>query len=235
VEHDIIKEILDKANIPGTEKKTRLLEHYAELIYETGGKMNLTGYQTKSDILHELILSSFKPFIDGDVPRGTYFADIGSGQGVPGIPVAIIYDEMNGVLIDSNARRIAFIDYVKDELRLDNVKTVCGRVEELAHRREYRERFDAIYARAMGQIYLVMEMGSALVAPGGVLYLYSKSREDQIEDSVLLHGNRLNLVLNDEYTTPGIGGIAFTKTGPIDHIYPRRHAAILRESRRRGC
>lgn len=235
MEQKAIQEILERLGISGIEKKSQLLLRYAEMIYNVGQKMNLTGHQSKSVILNELVLHSIIPLVEECVPRGTCFADIGSGQGVPGIPVAIIYNEMDGVLIDSTSRKIAFLNYVIDTLQLNNLHTLCGRVEEIARRDEYREKFDVVYARAMGQMYLVMETGSALVVPGGVLFCYSKTKMSSIEQYILDHGDRLKLAVSDKFSKLNSPGIIFTKSGAVDDIYPRRHAVILREARRREC
>ena len=71
---------------------------YANLLHETNKKFNLTGIpQSMGIILNTLIIGSIEPVIRLNVPRGTLYADIGSGAGIPGIPMGIIHDHLRGI------------------------------------------------------------------------------------------------------------------------------------------
>lgn len=233
MKHDNLEDIINKLNIENAGEKLNKLYKYAEIIEESSEKINLTSFDGVPQILQDLIASSIKPMAN-NVLRGTRFADIGSGQGIPGIPISIIFENMNGILIDSNSRRVSFIEYVIDRLSLTNVTALYGRVEDVARNSRYREKFDLVFARAMAKLYVVIEVGSPLVRPDGLLYVYSNKGIDFRNHRLVSHYKNLNLNYEKSDAISTHEGILFKKLGSADGMYPRRYAQILRESRQIG-
>jgi len=218
------------------EDKTEKLVHYGKLIHAENSKYNLTGHKSFDDIMNGLIIDSLAPLKFSDVPRGTSAADMGTGAGVPGIPLAILHPEVAFTLFDSNSRKIRFIDYIADELGLGNVKGVCGRIEEIGRDREYRESFNIVVSRAMSDIYSACELCSPFLKPGGCMFLYVSEKQKQIPSPVVEHLKKLSLdIIKDGKTvTPFIidstSGLLLYKASPVADIYPRRISAIRRGS-----
>jgi 16S rRNA (guanine527-N7)-methyltransferase len=231
VEHNLLQQWAIDNGIKLSPAKERVLLAYAESIYVTNKKYNLTGYKTVPDIIQHLIIESIDPILSVNVPRGTIFADIGTGAGIPGIPLAIFNDMWNGVLIDSNNKKISFIQNIVHNYAIDNLHTEYGRIEELAHGR-LRDSFDYVFSRAVGEIYFVIEVGAPMVKMGGILYIYSNVQPGVLPEPVNAHAAELGLSLLylDDYKKHGFkNGLIFIKSAQTDTRYPRAMPVIKRE------
>ncbi len=212
------------------------LTRYAKIIHSENEKYNLTGHKTIEDIIQNLIIESLTPLNLADVPRGTSAADMGTGAGIPGIPLAVVYPDIEFTLFDSNSKKIRFIDYVSEELSLKNIKPRCGRIEELSREREYREKFDIVLSRAMSNVYTAAELCSPFIRPGGYFYLYISERQKNLPPPVKEHLKKLSLEFSSiEKPTLSlhiktISGLLLEKKAPVADIYPRRISAIKRGS-----
>lgn len=211
-------------------KKLSLLVNYAKEIYSENKKFNLTGHKTLEDIINNLIIGSLEPLIDINVPRGTLFADIGTGSGIPGIPIAIKHDSCNGILFDSNLKKIRFINKTSSELNINNIKGVDIRVEDAARSEEYREKFDFVFTRAMSDIYTVAELGAPLLKVGGYLFLYINKKQIDYNDHVSEHIIKVGLSadITDSSRILTVDGLFLKKINRTDDMYPRRMAVIKR-------
>jgi 16S rRNA (guanine527-N7)-methyltransferase len=107
-----------------------------------------------------------------ELPDHGRIADIGSGAGLPGIPLAIAYPAASFVLIEPRRARVAFLEAVAAELELSNVSVLGARAEGV------RERFDAAVARAVSSPARTWELAAALLEPGGMLVYWAGARFD---------------------------------------------------------
>ena len=112
-------------------------------------------------VLHLLDSLSVLPHLEG---AGSVL-DVGSGAGLPGIPVAIAMPHAAVTLLDSSHKKAAFLEQAKAELGLANVRVVCDRVEQW----QPHERFDAVVSRAFSDLGDFISQAQHLVAPGGRL------------------------------------------------------------------
>ena len=83
--------------------------------------------------------------------------DIGTGAGFPGIPLAIVNEKSNIVLLDSLNKRINFLNNVIQKLELSNVKAIHGRAEDLAKIVQHREKYDIVISRAVAPFNVLLE------------------------------------------------------------------------------
>lgn len=96
--------------------------------------------------------------------------DLGSGAGLPGLPLALLWPESRWTLVDAGGRRVEFLAAAVDALGIgDRVRVVEGRAEELARREELRGRFDLVVARGFGPPAVTAECGAGFLAVGGRL------------------------------------------------------------------
>ena len=161
-------------------------------------------------------------------PRpGERWADLGSGAGLPGLPLAARYPDTAFTLIDAQRRRLAWVAATAAGLGLTNLTTVHGRLEDLGRGAE-RERFDVATARALGPLPVVAELGLPLVRVGGVL-IVPRGRPEEAElrearDACgILGGEVTSVVPNPASPIDPIGFVVImTKTVPTSPRFPRR-------------
>jgi 16S rRNA (guanine527-N7)-methyltransferase len=136
---------------------------HLELVAKWNRVHNLTAVRETSQmvVLHLLDSLSILPHLEG----ARTIADIGTGPGFPGIPVAIVRDDMTVTLVESSHKKCAFLQQAKTELALDNVAIACERVEKF----EPPARFDAVVSRAFSDLSDFVAQAGHLVAPGGKL------------------------------------------------------------------
>ena len=108
--------------------------------------------------------------------RPARVVDIGSGAGLPGIPMRIAEPALRLALIESNGRRCAFLSECRSSLGLEDVEVVCARAETAGHDPGLRGRFDVAVARAVAPLAVLVEYALPLLAPGALLAAPKGSR-----------------------------------------------------------
>jgi 16S rRNA (guanine527-N7)-methyltransferase len=143
-------------------QRARLAAHL-ELIAKWNRVHNLTAVRETAQmvVLHLLDSLSILPRLEG----ARSIADVGTGPGFPGIPVAIVRDDAAVTLVESSHKKCAFLQQAKTELALANVSIACERVERFAP----AEKFDVVVSRAFSDLSDFVAQAGHLVAPGGKL------------------------------------------------------------------
>jgi 16S rRNA (guanine527-N7)-methyltransferase len=161
------------------EQEARLVAHL-DLLDEWSSRMNLTAIRDRPAQLTKHLLDSLTvlPFL-----HGNRIADVGSGAGFPGVPLAIVEPGRHFALIESTGKKCRFLEHVRDTLGLANVEVVQARAE--AYRPEMR--FDTVIARAVGPLAGLVKVAGHLVVGGGRL-LAMKGRYPEDELAARLSG-----------------------------------------------
>jgi 16S rRNA (guanine527-N7)-methyltransferase len=161
------------------EQEAKLIAHL-DLMDEWGARMNLTAIRERDQQITKHVLDSLSvlPHL-----RGTRVADVGSGAGFPGIPLAIALPAVHFALIESTGKKCRFLEHVRDALGLPNVEVIQSRAE--AHKPEVR--YDTVLARAVGPVADLVRNAGPLVAAGGRL-LAMKGRHPEDELAKKLNG-----------------------------------------------
>jgi 16S rRNA (guanine527-N7)-methyltransferase len=139
------------------------LEQHLQLIARWNRVHNLTAVRETEQmvVLHLLDSLSVLPHLES----ARTVLDVGSGPGLPGIPIAIARPDAHVTLLDSSHKKCAFLRQAKTELGLSNVEVVCDRVENW----NPGPRFDAVVSRAFSDLADFVAQAQHLVAPGGRL------------------------------------------------------------------
>jgi len=107
-------------------------------------------------------------------PAARSLLDLGSGAGLPGVPLKIVRTDLRVTLLESRQRRASFLSTVSRELGFEGVRVVCARAENVMH--ELGGSFDAVVARCAGHPDHVIALGERLARPGGVVLVSGPPR-----------------------------------------------------------
>lgn len=130
-----------------------LLKEYVARLLSWNQRINLVSRATSTDdIWISHILHSISPLFVVEIPDGSRLLDIGSGGGLPGIPMAIVRRDMDVTLIDSISKKTAALENMVHELGLPNVTVVTGRAEDQSFNPVLSSNFDVITARAVAPL-----------------------------------------------------------------------------------
>jgi 16S rRNA (guanine527-N7)-methyltransferase len=170
------------------------LVHLLEELERWNRTYNLTAIRQREDMLTHHLLDSLS--IHPDL-QGTTVADVGTGAGFPGLPLAVVNPQRRFTLVDSNGKKIRFVQHAARELALDNVEGLHGRVESVQAARP----FDTVVSRAFAQLPVMVANVASLCGPGTrVLAMKGKWPQDEIDAlpaGWLQQGSR-------ELTVPGL-------------------------------
>lgn len=161
-----MRKILEKAlaehRIFVTPEQIQKLLDYLNLIQQWNRVFNLTAITDPVDMVYLHIIDSLLvgPYLHGD-----RCLDIGSGAGLPGIPLAIMYPQLSFTLLDKNNKKTRFLTQTIAELKLKNVNVVHARSEDFAE----GTGFDSILSRAFGKLNEFAQVTQHLLNPFGLL------------------------------------------------------------------
>lgn len=146
----------------GSEEK---LLAYLLLLGKWNRVYNLTAVREVERMVSHHLLDALAvvPFFQGDGPDGLRVLDVGSGGGLPGIPLAIVRPEWQVTLVDSIAKKTAFLRQAKTELELANLTVATSRVEDF----RVETRFDVITSRAFSDLKEFVTLTRHLLEPAG--------------------------------------------------------------------
>lgn len=204
--------------------------YYHELV-DWNERMNLTaiiGYE-EVQIKHFLdSLSVIAAIPPEDRARPLYFIDIGTGAGLPGIPLKIVLPDTRLVLLEATTKKTKFLEHLVAKLGLKEVEIVAGRAEEIAHDARYREKFDLVLSRAVASLPTLVELALPFCAAGGRFIAQKKGNIDkemaQSEKAIVLLGGALHEIIPVvlEGLADGRILVVIDKIKPTPPGYPRR-------------
>lgn len=210
---------------PNNQQKELFQQVYTEII--TANKyLNLTRITEPEDFLEKHIWDSLAPLFFLNFPVEKVI-DIGTGAGFPGIPVAIAFSDYEVTLLDSTTKKINFLTDLTTKLKIENVRTLIGRVEAIGKQEEHREQYDLALIRAVSKISVCIEYALPLLKKGGIVVLYRGSLSvKEIKKAQKVAQKLSGIVLKTEtFTTPLTQGIRnciyIKKIGLTSFDFPR--------------
>lgn len=173
-----------------SEEKLNLFEKYYNILTYYNQKFNLTAITEKNEVYLKHFADSLlgAKYIEGS------FIDVGSGGGFPAIPLKIFKPELKATLLEATGKKCEFLKEVVKELELKDVNIVCGRAEEIAHDKFYREKFDVATARAVAALPVLTEYCLPFIKCGGKFVAYKGDAELELslsENAIKILGGNL--------------------------------------------
>lgn len=170
---------------------------YAEMLVRWGSVFNLTAARTAQQIMDEHIQDSLSllPFLtkDGCV------LDVGTGAGLPGIPLAIARKDINFKLLDSRQKKINFVQHAVTSLQLPNVEPICARVEELS----LPVQVDMVVSRAFASLH-DFTTGISSLCDEKTQIVAMKGRVEQAKNEAAQLSAGFKLLNIEKVVVPGI-------------------------------
>src|SRR6266567_505630 len=198
------------------------LDEFARLISTWHGLMARTGRGLIDDSL--VLLDHL-----GDARS---LVDVGSGAGMPGIPIKIARPSLDVTLIEADQAKAAFLVHACAQLQLEHVEVVARRAEEAGHDPRLREAFDVAVARALAPLPVLVELCLPLVRVGGRLLAQKTEGEDpsRAVAAIELMGGKLSHVASAPSSARTAGTVVvIEKVWPTPSRYPRRPGVPARK------
>lgn len=204
-------------------------ERFVALLLDANRRVNLTRVTAPEAVarLHLLDALAALPLLDAHNPAEVI--DLGSGGGLPAIPLALARPEVRWTLVDSIGKKAAMLREFVAALGLRNVEVLADRAEALGQDARQRGRYPIVTARACAPLPILAELALPLVQMGGVLLAW-KGPLDQGDDEVRrgraaigqLGGGRLEILESGVTSLGGHRFVVVPKVRPTPARYPRR-------------
>lgn len=182
--YDIMKTAADEVNIEFNEDMYNKFIKYMRLVQEWNQKINLTAITEDEEFIKKHFIDCIKAFKSPELKGAKTVIDVGTGAGFPGLPIAILRDNIEVTLLDSLNKRVNFLNLVVKELGLKNVKTIHSRAEDGARNKDLREKFDIATSRAVANMAVLSEFCLPYVKISGYFVaLKGPAIEEELENS----------------------------------------------------
>ena len=220
-----LQKSLDNVGVAlSSEQIVRLLDYF-DLVKNAG--FNLTAITEEEDF----IVKHYEDSLAGvsEIPAGAKVLDIGCGGGFPCVPLAIAREDLTVVGIDSTAKKTTFVSESAKAIGINNLTTIAGRAEEM---RDLFGKFDAVTARAVASLRILLELAAPMLKVGGVFLAY-KADESELAESKnalktlnmqFIHSKTLTLS-NGEHRAI----LVFKKAGETPDKFPRQYGTIKKK------
>jgi len=215
-------------NIHLTGRQVMSLITYERELMDWNQKFNLTAIREMEAIRTKHFLDSFSCVLAWKANPPTRLVDVGTGAGFPGLPLKILYPNLQLTLVESVGKKAMFCQHITRVLGLDGVDVIQARAETLGQDPKHREAYDWAVARAVAQMNVLSEFLLPLVKVGGMMLAQKgesgPAEAQSAEGAMKLLGGRLKQVM--QVNLPGVADDRFLvlveKTAATPPKYPRK-------------
>lgn len=192
---EIMQQVFDEMSVPVSISEVQaglFYQFYIDLV-ETNKNVNLTAITEENEVIIKHFADSAALLLAvKDLGVKEYsLLDLGTGGGFPGIPLAILFPNLQLTLADSLNKRILFIQREAEKLGLKNINAVHGRAEDLARNAAYREKFDICVSRAVANLSTLSEYCIPFIHNEGLFIPY---KSGNIEEELKSAGNAMKIL-----------------------------------------
>lgn len=212
------------------DEQFKLFDIYKDFLRSENEKYNLTRLDTEELIYEKYFYNSIAPFIGVDI-ENKKILDIGSGSGVPGIILKVVEPTINLTILESNAKKMKFMQELCKLLSFDDVEFILERAEICAP--QHKEEFDIVTSRAVSALNVLLEISCQFAKIGGLLIEpKSTAYEDELTDSMQLLGD-FGLAMPEikNYDAKNMF-LYFKKIKTTNWHYPREWKEIIKNNKK---
>ncbi len=212
-------------------EQVQQFETYYNELTDWNQRVNLTAITGYEDVQVNHFLDAltvvlvWQPPADNVEPK---VIDIGTGNGIPGLPLKIAFPNIQLTLLEATTKKVAFLQYLKDRLSLEDVEIIAGRSEEAARDTRYREAFDLVLSRAVAPLPTLTELTLPFCTVGSSVVVHKKGdikeELEQASRAIDICGGKLREVMAvglPEFTDQRYL-LVIAKVSTTPEKYPRR-------------
>ena len=231
---EILAARADEAGIPLTAEQIGQFSVYHEMLLDWNTRMNLTALTAPEDVAVKHIIDSLTAYDAALFDGARTLIDVGTGAGLPGIPLAVYAPHLTVTLLDSLNKRVRFLTEVTAAMGLQNVRCIHARAEEAARTAEHRAAYDIAVSRAVARLPVLLEYTLPFVRVGGTLLAlkgraYAEEQKEARRAAEVLGGGRITA---RPVHLPGLDDVrailTVTKERQTPAAYPRGGGAPTR-------
>ncbi|EKQ57777.1 MULTISPECIES: 16S rRNA (guanine(527)-N(7))-methyltransferase RsmG [unclassified Clostridium] len=232
--YDLMCQASEDVGIQLSKEQFEKFTDYMKLLQEWNEKINLTAIIEDEEIIKKHFIDSIKSFKRVEIKNAGNLIDVGTGAGFPGLPIAIMKEDIKVTLLDSLNKRINFLNTVITTLGLSNVTTIHSRAEDGARDSKLREKFDVATSRAVANMSVLSEFCLPYVRVGGsFIALKGPAVEQEINQSLnaikILGGELANICeVHIEGTELRHNLVVVKKVKECPKVYPRKAGLITK-------
>lgn len=216
--HALLEQRLQAQGIDFPRTAVQKMARYQEMLEDWNGRMNLTGDASFEALLDAHLMDSLAPLsVAGLLPENAAVIDVGSGAGLPGVPLAIVRPDLQITLLDSQLKRVTFLEAVTEALELQNTSVLHARAEDAARDARYRERFAVATARAVAALPALLELLLPFVRGGGCCICFKGPSADAEMEAGALAAQLLG------------GGMPEARAVSLPFLPDARHTLVVTE------
>ena len=185
-----------EAGIPLTAEQIGQFSVYHEMLLDWNTRMNLTALTAPEDVAVKHIIDSLTAYDAALFDGARTLIDVGTGAGLPGIPLAVYAPHLTVTLLDALNKRVRFLTEVTAAMGLQNVRCIHARAEEAARTAEHRAAYDIAVSRAVARLPVLLEYTLPFVRVGGTLLAlkgraYAEEQKEARRAAEVLGGGRI--------------------------------------------
>lgn len=177
-----LRKILEKYKINYTDKILDEFEIYYDMMIKYNESHNITSITEIDDVIIKHYLDSIIPY--QLLKDNSKVIDLGCGGGFPSIPLKIINKTLQFTAIDSVNKKTEFVNNVAKELKFDNFNVIHTRIEDLAFKDDFREKYDYVVSRAVAPLNVILEYSAPFTKNNGQIICYKGLKyQEEIESA----------------------------------------------------
>ncbi len=176
---DVLKECFSAEGVPLDETQALALADYLTLLEKWNSNVRLTGLRNSEEVARRLLPGTLDFLKIWEPLTGDIVLDVGAGAGIVGIPIGILFQKIRVSMVESSARKSAFLSEAIREIGVGNFRIICDRVENISEERIGIGGFDAVFSRAVAPIGELLPLVWPLLDREGVLLIRQGENGDK--------------------------------------------------------